>query len=132
MKRHRRGFSLIECGAAGAMVAALLSVSLQFFAAINSHCRAVRWRQVAWQEAAGALERLAERPWDALDAEKVRDITLSEEAQSLLPQGTLSLRIEADPASKPPSKRITAEVRWEPYAGHPESVQLVTWRYRRP
>lgn len=132
MKCSRRGFSLIECGAAGAMVVILLSVSLQFFAAIGGHCRAVRWRQIAWQEAAGALERLAERPWDALDAEKVRDIALSQEGQSVLPEGTLSLRIQADKAGTLDSKRITAEVRWEPQPGHPESVQLVTWRYRRP
>lgn len=132
MKPYRRGFSLIECGAAGAMVVVLLSVSLQFFVAVGGHSRAARWRQIACQEAAGALERLAERPWDALDAEKTRDIALSQEAQSVLPGGTLSLHIQAEKAGTLESRRITAEVRWEPQPGHPESVQLVTWRYRRP
>jgi len=132
MKKNRRGFSLIECGAAGAMVIVLLGVGLQFFAAVGAHCQALRWRQIAWQEAANALERLAQRPWEALETEKTRDIALSEEAQGVLPQGTLSIHIRAESPDRLEARRITAEVRWEPRWGETQSVRLVTWRYRRP
>lgn len=132
MKTSRRGATLIECIAAGAMAVLLLSVGLQFFAAVGAHCRALRCRQVAWQEAANVLERLAERPWDALVPEKARDMALSDEAGSTLPQGTLAIEIREETAEGVPSKRIAAEVRWQSETGHTESVRLVTWRYRRP
>lgn len=114
------------------MVVVLLGVGLQFFAAAGANCRALRWRQIAWQEAANALERLAERPWQALDPENTGGIALSAEAQSLLPQGTLSVHIRAEKAGALDCKRIAAEVRWESGSGITESVRLVTWRYRQP
>ncbi len=110
----------------------LLSLGLQFFAAMGTYGRALRWRQIAWQEAASALERLAEPPWEELVPEKAGQMALSDDARNALPQGSLSIEIRTESAEGLPAKRIAAEVRWEPQAGHTESVRLVTWRYRWP
>lgn len=129
---RRRGFSLLECGIAGAVLAVMIGVCLQFLTAVASQRRAMRWRETAVREAANTMERLAARPWDGLTAEATTDIKLSPEAQEQLPGG--QLKIEVTPVTgEPAAKKITVNVAWTPQEGlDPQTVRLAAWRHRRP
>lgn len=153
MPRHR-GFTMIEMVAAGAMLVVLLAVSMQFFQASAVHRRMTRQRELAIQEVANLMERLAAIPWQDLTAEKANQVQLSELARNSLPGAQLTIEV-SQPAEKPsdgkaaakpvaakaadgkpsleepPAKRILVALAWEDASrrlGQP--IRLTAWRYR--
>ena len=128
----RRGFTLLELGAAGIMLVAMLAVCLQFFRAAATQRRALQQRRTALRAADNVMERLCARPWEQLTTEHARDLPLGEQVRSTLPGSELTIEIvqsDQDPAEK----RITVQVRWPGGHGQPDrSVRLVAWKYREP
>jgi Tfp pilus assembly protein PilV len=127
--RNRRGFSLLESFAAMVLLAAMLTVSLQFLRALADHRRAVRQREAAVQETANVMERLCAQRWHDLTAETGKQVQLSPQASRVLPGGVL--KVEITPSNeKPECKRISVVVSWQDVPGRPNRpARLVAWRY---
>ncbi|MGA2616453.1 MAG: prepilin-type N-terminal cleavage/methylation domain-containing protein [Thermoguttaceae bacterium] len=126
------GFTLIEVLAACFLLAALVSVSLQFFRAAGLQRRGMFERQTAIEEASNVMERLWARPWEALPPGAVADVRLSPQATRLLPHGRVEARIDP-PAGTPPAKRIRLAVCWQPVESQPaQTIELVAWKARTP
>lgn len=126
----RRGFTMLEMVAAAAMLLALLAVSLKFFHATADYRRTVRQREMATQEVANLMERLAAIPWKELTAGKAQRVELSELARRTLPGAKLTIEV-IQPADEPAAKRIAVALAWEDASrrlGQP--VRLTAWRYR--
>lgn len=121
---------MIEMVAAGAILVALLAVSMQFLHATAVHRRTTRQREVAIQETANLMERLAAIPWQDLTVEKARQVQLSDIAGRTLPGAKLTIDV-GQPAEEPSAKRIAVALAWEDESrrlGRP--VRLTAWRYR--
>lgn len=138
---RRRGFTMIELVAGAAILVGLLAVSLQFFHATALHRRTTRQREVALQELANVMERLAVIRWQDLTTEKARQVQLSDVASRSLPGATLTIEVSQPAADKsaadksaaeePPAKRIVVALAWEDQSrrlGRP--IRLSAWRYR--
>jgi len=120
----------MEITAAGAVLAVLLTVSLQMLAATAARRRAVEDRQTALVEAANAMERLAAVPWEEVTDEDLAEMQLSEPAQKVLRRGTLAVDVRKA-GGEPEAKRIAVTVAWQDGSGNPQRpVTLVAWRYR--
>jgi hypothetical protein len=126
----RRGFLLLELGAAGVMLMVLFVVSMQMFRATAAQRRALQHRRAALQAADNVMERLCARPWDELTPEHVGKAPLDDEVRAAVPRGRLAIDVEqADENAG--EKRIAVEVRWAVEPGEPDrSVRLVAWKYR--
>lgn len=120
----------MEIAAAGIVLAAMLTVCLQFLRATTGQRRGLQARRTAIQEAANVLERLCARPWDELTPEAAGQVQRSEEARRALPDG--ELQVEVTPTDREPdAKRIAVVVRWPGGPEQPDrSVRLVAWKYR--
>jgi prepilin-type N-terminal cleavage/methylation domain-containing protein len=129
---RRKGFSLLELVVAAIVLGTILAVVLKFYAAMVAGELAARHRETAAREAANALERLWQAPYEQLTAEKVRQSRLGEEVREGLPGGELAVEI-SEPDKEPGAKRIVVEVRWRERPNAPPApVRLVAWRYRIP
>jgi Tfp pilus assembly protein PilE len=128
----RRGFTLLELGAAGIMLVAMLAVCLQFFRAAATQRRALQQRRTALREADNVMERLCARPWEQLTTDQARELPLGEQARSTLSGSERTIEIvQSD--EEPAEKRITVQIRWPSGPGRPDqSVRLVAWKYREP
>jgi len=114
----RRGISLLEVMVSAILLVALMTLSLQMFAATAAQHRAARNRQIATQRAWNAMERLAAAPWDALDELSGDD-------------AELQIEVTAVP-EQPDARRIAVVVRYNDGKATPAPpVRLVAWRYRR-
>ena len=130
MACHRRGFTLIECLAAVALVAAVLALTMQLVHASAVQRRAVQQRELAIQELANLMERLSILPWQDLSPEKARSMQLSEHARGALPGAELTIDVTAS-SEGPQAKRILISLRWEDESGRPATpLRLAAWRYR--
>jgi len=130
MGENRRGFTLIEILAAGALLGVALVVSLRLVQVTADQGRAVRQREVAVQETVNVMERLCARRWQELTPETARKVQLSAQARDTLPGGELKIEITPG-AEQPESKRISVVVSWEDVPGRPNRpARLVAWRYR--
>ncbi len=126
---------MVEMMAGAAILVALLAVSMQFLHATAIYRRATRQREVAIQEVANLMERLAAVPWQELTPEKVRQVELSEPARHELPGAKLTIEVGPSPddpsADKSSAKRIAVALAWEDQSrrlGRP--IRLSAWRYR--
>ena len=131
---RRRGFTMIEMVAGAAILAVLLAVSMEFFHATALYRRAARQRELATQEVANLMERLAAIPWQDLTPEKGGQVRLSDAARRALPGAKLTIEVSSpadERAGEPPAKRIAVALAWEDQSrrlGRP--MRLSAWRYR--
>lgn len=131
-RKPARGVLLLEVLAAAALIAVLATLCLQLFGSSLAQRRALRYRQLAMQEAANALERVATRSWEELTPARLPKESLSAEAAKILPQGHLN--VEVLPADGPPEGRqLLVSVDWRDGPGQePLVVRLTAWRYAEP
>lgn len=128
--RNRRGFTMLEMVAGAAILMVLLAVSMQFLHATAVHRRATRQREVALEEMANLMERLAAIRWPDLTTERARQVQLSDVARHALPGAALTIEV-TQPAQEPSAKRIAVALAWEDQSrrlGRP--MRLSAWRYR--
>jgi hypothetical protein len=125
----RRGMGVLELLMAGVLLGTLMTVSLKFFAATAAQRCEQQQRQVAVQEVANVMERIAARPWKSLTTQGLNEIGLCEEAQARLPAAKLEIEVAAM-ADEPVAKRIAVSLRWENSGHWVRPVRLVAWRYQ--
>jgi len=128
-----RGMSIVEVLVAGVILAAMMALALQVFAATAAQRRAARDRLIATQEAANAMERLAAMPWETLTEDGTAGVELSDSARRVLREAQLEIEITevSGEANQPAAKRVTVIVSWQDRGGRPRvQTRLVAWRYR--
>ncbi len=125
----RCGYTMLECIVAAGMlsVAFVLTAQLLLW---NARERREAWRvQTARVEAANVLERLDALPYDALTAERLGALKMSDEAVGWLPGASLKVS-STDVASPRSGKLLHVDIAWNdasPVAKAP--VRLSRWRF---
>jgi hypothetical protein len=125
--KRRTGISLIEVTAALLILSVAVVSVAQLVALAEVQRRDASRRQLASSEAGNALEHLAARRWDELDAERLKEFSLSPRARQALPGARLTVAVE--PASAGEAKRIIVEVVWTTRFEQTERVRLVAWKF---
>jgi hypothetical protein len=122
----RCGFLLVEAAAAVVLTAAVLTLAVHALKVLADADRTTRRRSVATAEAAELMERLATQNDVDLAADTPARWTLSCAAQEVLPEGRLSIDIDA--RSHSALKRVRVEIRWRDDAGAwARPVRLTAW-----
>lgn len=130
-RRGRRAFTMLEITVISAMLMAAMATTLQVVSWVAIQRRAADRRQLAIQEVANLMERLAARPWKRLSAEGTKDLTISESARAGLPGARLEIEVDDRGQEKEGAKRIRLRLSWRNRAGTSEApVRLTAWRFR--
>lgn len=134
--RPRRGFTLLECTAAIAILGAALVVTLQLQLAVAAQRRSAEQRQLAGWEVANLMERLSAEPYDRLTSDLTARYTLSPIVAERLRGAQLSIEVTASTpstetaAASLPAKRVQVALTWHDRQGEPTApVKLTAWRY---
>jgi prepilin-type N-terminal cleavage/methylation domain-containing protein len=123
----RRAFTLLEVVIAAAMLAVLLTTSVQMLRALSIHQRASERRAVALEAAEAAADQVANIPWDQLTAESAKKATIPKQLASYLPGAKLSVSLDEEPTPTP-SRRIHIDLTWNGAHGQPVApVRLTSW-----
>lgn len=127
-RRHSvRGFTLLECVVAAAMLIVVMVLAAQLYAWDARERREVWRRQVAQQEAANLMEQLTSSPQAELTAEALDTLHMSAESSTWLPNGILQATATAVTAPAA-GRRIELQITWEHASGEPAApVRLVGW-----
>lgn len=124
MRQPRRGWTLIEVAAAGALTAILASASLETLRLLAEHRQAGDRRRIAREEAATLMERIAALP-PADRSQAAIERLRKETASPSLAGAERSVRWEA--IGDPPLGRATIEISWTEGAARARPVRLVAF-----
>lgn len=125
----RRGFSITEMTVALFTLTVAAALIAQLAVTTARHRRHSERRLVATQEAANALERLAQVAWDDLTNERWARVELSEVAAKALADGRIEVRLTeiAEPRA---ARRIDVTVSWRHLAtDERRQIELSGWRF---
>jgi hypothetical protein len=129
---RRRGSILVEIVIASGLAFLLLAVCLRMLSATANQRRLIERRAIALQEATNLLERATAIPYEQLDAQRLAELKLPDEAKQLMPgaEETYTVDVEQQPVQ---AKRVAVELRWKGDGGRPEApIRLVRWYYPPP
>ena len=130
--KQRHGFTLIEVGAAAAMLAALLLVSAQMLHALSNYQQTIRQRAVALQVVQAASEQAGNIPWDQLTTDSARQLKTPSQFDKYLRGSTLNVVVENESVPTA-SKRIMVELTWSGSNGRDVApVRLTSWVFPPP
>jgi len=119
---------IIELAVASVLLMVMMSISIELLATAVTQRRAAADQQLATQEAANLMERLAAMPFTDLQSEKVRDLPLSPEGKQL--RGVKSDVTITNVDGPPAAAQVVVSIRWEDRDGQLLApVRLVAWRY---
>jgi prepilin-type N-terminal cleavage/methylation domain-containing protein len=124
---HRRAFTLFEVIIAAAILAALLTASVQMLRALSIHQRATEHRAAALQAAQAVSDEVANIPWDQLTVESAKKVTIPKPLDGYLPGAKLSVSLDEE-AAPAPSKRLHVDLTWNGPDGQAVApVRLTSW-----
>ena len=87
-------------------------------------------KRCALEAATSVLDRISARPWSAITADSVKNVSLPPEAKEFLADGRLSATV-SDEAEQPRGKKIAVEISWAERAGtRTQQVHLSTWVFQ--
>lgn len=126
---QRRGTTVLEIVAAGAVLGVLLIVCAQMLSRTAVQQQAIANRRAALQMAANAMERARTVPWEELDAASTERIARAVVDQEMLRGGRVDIAVD-EPESSFPAKRVRAIVSWkEERDGVERKQELTAWRF---
>jgi hypothetical protein len=110
-------------------------------AAVTTAAQLVQWsaslhqvalkKRCALEAATSVLDRISARPWSAITAESVKELSIPAESKEFLIDPRLSVAI-SEAGEEPRGKKISVEISWAERAGkRTQQVQLTTWVFRR-
>jgi prepilin-type N-terminal cleavage/methylation domain-containing protein len=124
---RRRAFTLFEVIIAAAILAALLTASVQMLRAVSIHQRATEHRAAALQAVQAISDEIANIPWDQLTAESAKKVVVPKPLEGYLPGGKLSVSLDEETAPTS-SKRLYVDLTWNGPDGQPVApVRLTSW-----
>src|SRR4051812_21411578 len=125
---RRRAFTLLELTIAAAMLALLLTTSVQMLRALSVHQRASERRAVALEAVQAVADQVANIPWDHLTAESATKVPIPKPLDGYLPGAKLSVSLDEQAA--PQSRRIHVELTWNGSDGQTVApVRLTSWAF---
>jgi hypothetical protein len=125
--RSRRAVVILEIVVATTLLAVIVGVSLQMFAAVRMARRESERRLVAIQETANVVERIAALPWSELDAQRLAEIKISPSVQEMLPDARLTVTLEPL-ATVPAARRVSVQISWAgPSGTEPIPTRIDYW-----
>ena len=123
----RRAFTLLEVIVAAAMLAVLLTTSVQMLRALSIHQRATERRAVGLEAAEAVADQVANIPWDQLTAESAKKVIIPKQLDSYLPGAKLSVSLDEEPTPTA-SRRIHVDLTWNGADGQAVApVRLTSW-----
>jgi Tfp pilus assembly protein PilV len=125
----RRGVTILETMAALGLMAMAAVGTTQVLVLCATHRHGGEQLLAAQLEAANVQEQLAATPYDRITTESVREIKLSPEAESALPDAELKIDVSQSSSSALPHKRIRVDVVWPAADDSTRSVGLTAWKY---
>ena len=124
---RRRAFTLLEVIVAAAMLAVLLTTSVQMLRALSIHQRASERRAVALEAAEAVADQVANIPWDQLTAESAKKVTIPKPLDDYLLGAKLSVSLDEE-AAPTPSRRLHIDLTWNGPDGQAVApVRLTSW-----
>ena len=127
---RRSGVTIIETTIAMAILAVVITTSIQTLVGVSAVRRANQQRLLAQQEAANLMEQLFAVRWGALNDDTAATLQLSAEAAKRLRGAKLNVEI-AKPDEEFTPTQIRIEISWPSRTGQAtKPVKLVAWRYR--
>jgi hypothetical protein len=119
--------SLLEVTIAAALLAALMTVSVQMIRALGGQQRSVERRALAIRTVQALVEQIGNTPWEELTTESVDQLEIPAvvAVHLLNPELLVHLEEEHEPIA---SKRVTVELLWTGPNGQPSGPgRLTTW-----
>jgi hypothetical protein len=119
--------SLLEITIAAALLAALMTVSVQMIRALGGQQRSVERRALAIRTVQALVEQISNTPWEELSNESVEQLEIPSMVTGHLPNATLTIALdeEREPVA---AKRVTVELQWNGPGGQPAGpARLTTW-----
>ena len=123
----RRAMSLLEITIAAALLAALMTVSVQMIRALGGQQRSVERRALAMRTVQALAEQIGNTPWEELTAESAGLVEIPTVVATHLPESklTVALEEEQEPIA---AKRVTVQLQWNGPGGQPTGpARLTTW-----
>ena len=128
---RRDGGLLVELMGAVVVMSAAFAIAVPVIGKTGALRRQAEQRQLALQEAANLMERVAALPWNDISQETLKKLELSATARRSLRSPQLGIEL-AKPVGPVPTKQVVIQVRWRDATGHPvRPVWLVAWFYQR-
>jgi hypothetical protein len=123
----RLAISLLEVTAAAAILAVLMTISVQMLQAVNSQQRSAERRALALATVQALSEQFGNVSWDELTAEAAEKVEIPAAAKRHLPGAKLGVTVhqEQDPVV---AKRVAITLVWNgPYGQATAPMRLTTW-----
>jgi hypothetical protein len=116
----------------GVLLIIAMALSIRVLGWVGAERRAWDRRQWAAQEITNLMEVATSRPFEEVNSSRLKNLTLSAQAQALLPGAELATEVaENDPAGGPGSKRVAIRLRWRNRSGEWDApVRLASWIYK--
>jgi hypothetical protein len=129
----RRGSLLAEVTMATVILVIAMTLTLRVLAMVALERRDFERRQRAVIEVANLMERVTAVPFDQVDPELARGMTLSDAGRRLLPDSDLAVDVQPKAGGGGrPAKRISIKLRWRGRSGEwAAPVRLTSWIERR-
>jgi prepilin-type N-terminal cleavage/methylation domain-containing protein len=124
---RRRAFTLFEVIIAAAVLAALLTASVQMLRAVSIHQRATEHRAAALQAVQAISDEVANIPWNRLTAESAKEVRIPKPLDGYLPGAKISVSLDEEGAPAP-AKRLHVDLTWNGPDGQAVApVRLTSW-----
>jgi hypothetical protein len=119
--------SLLEITIAAALLAALMTVSVQMIRALGSQQRSVERRALAIRTVQALVEQISNTPWEELTTASVERIEIPSMVSGHLPNPVLTIAVNEE-RDLVAAKRVTIELQWSGPSGQPAGpARLTTW-----
>jgi hypothetical protein len=119
--------SLLEVTAAAAMIAVLMTISVQMLRAVGNQQQAIHRRAIALTAVQAVAEQVGNIPWEQLTSEVAGRVEVPAAFEPYLPGAKLAIAVheEQEPIA---AKRVTIELEWNGPNGRPTGPsRLTTW-----
>jgi hypothetical protein len=122
--------TIFEVAVSAVVLGAVVTTAAQLVQwSVNLHQVALK-KRCALEAATSVLDRISARPWSAITADSVKNVSLPPEAKEFLADGRLSATV-SDEAEQPRGKKIAVEISWAERAGtRTQHVHLSTWVFQ--
>jgi prepilin-type N-terminal cleavage/methylation domain-containing protein len=128
----RAGLTLLEITVASAILAVLLTASIQMLQAVSSQQRAADRQAVATLAVQAIAEQIGNIPWDQLTSEAAAQVAIPAPLERYLPAGKLVATVE-EQTEPVVAKRVYLELTWSGPGGKQSGpVRLTSWVFPEP
>jgi hypothetical protein len=122
--------TIFEVAVSAVVLGAVVTTAAQLVQwSVTLHQVALK-RRCALEAATSVLDRISARPWSAITADSVKNVSLPAESKEFLVDARLSVAVSQE-GEQPRGKKIAVEISWaERLGARTQHVQLTTWVFQ--